>query len=543
MKSRLAIFLIFLNLHLVFSDITLPAVISDGMVLQSDAVVPIWGWGKSGDGVSVSFDNQVIKGTVDKSGRWRVDFKPLQPSSVERDMTIMVGNQKKVLHDVVVGEVWLAAGQSNMQVHLDESSRKTIDPKDQPIANAIKRELTQHFDPLIRQIRVPTATSYDQEKENFIGNWAKADSHRNKIPFSSVAYYYAKELRAKLKVPVGVIVTAWGAKKIQPFIPATQYKKSPSFAKYYQDEMDKMKSNIATYNHVEEEKKYKTILAKWELKVKQAQDQGKKPPKQPQQNFPQDNPNFPGTIYNAMINPLVPYAIRGAIWYQGESNAKYLKANVFGYDQYLEQLIDGLRERWGQGEFPFYYCQLAQFRDPSEQPVDHDDWVTICNDMRKALTLNNVGMAVLNDCGEIRDIHPRNKVDPGKRLALWALAKTYGQSDLVFSGPLYKSYTIQKNKVNITFDHTGDGLMIARKHLLNPAKPVDEELQGFQIRSADGAWKWAKAKITSNSSIEVWHPEVSQPEEVRYAWATNPERANLYNKAGLPTSVFSTKSP
>jgi sialate O-acetylesterase len=521
--------------------VDLPAVIADGMVLQRQAPVPIWGWGKAGDAVSVSFAGETVKGSVKTDGRWCVYLKPLEASSVNQPMTITVGADSITLNDVVVGEVWLASGQSNMQVTLDESSRKTMDPEDGPVAWAVKEELTRHFDPLIRQLKVPTATSYDKELSRFDGIWAKADSQENKHQFSAVGYYFAKELRTNIEVPVGIIVAAWGAKKIQPFIPSSQYKKNPAMAKYYNDEMARMKDRIAAYDPVKEDARYKAILEKWRERVKKAEAAGKWPPRQPRQYFPQNNPNFPSTIYNAMINPLVPYAIRGVIWYQGESNCKYLKANVFSYDVYLRNLADGWRDRFGQGDFPIYYCQLAQFRTAPTEPVDSNDWVTVCNDMRKALNHKNMGMAVLNDCGEVRDIHPRNKIDAGKRLALWALARDYGHKDLIYSGPLYRSHAISSGKATIQFDSVGDGLMTARKHLLEPAKPVDEELQGFQICGKDRQWKWAKAKITGKNSVEVWHPDVTAPDEVRYAWASNPANANLYNKAGLPTSVFSTK--
>lgn len=527
--------------HQAFADLKLPAVISDGMVLQRDAKVPIWGWGEAGKTVTVSFAGQSTKGMVNADGTWRVDLKALDASSENRSLTITVGEEKVTLKEVLVGEVWLASGQSNMQMNLAESTRKTLDKKDQQVAWTIKEEIAKNLDPMIRQLKAPIKTSYDQPLNNFEARWIKADNEKDKHQFSAVSYFFARELRKELKVPVGIILAAWGAKQIQPFIPPSQYRKDPALSKYYDDKMVKIKAQIDAYDDAAEEKKFKAIMERWHERARKAKAEGKWPPNIPKRWYPQNNPNFPGTIYNAMINPMVPYAIRGAIWYQGESNAKHPKAMGFDYETYLRALIDGLREQWGQGDFPFYYCQLAQFRDASTEPIESNFWVDVCNDMRKVLDHKNVGMAVLNDVGEVRDIHPRNKIDPGKRLALWALAKNYGRSDLEFSGPLYQSHRIEDGKVIVSFSHVGKGLMTARKNLHWGTKPVEEELQGFQICGKDRQWKWAKAEIKGPDSVAVWHPDIKTPDEVRYAWAQNPEKANLYNKAGLPTSVFSTK--
>ena len=238
-----------------------------------------------------------------------------------------------------------------------------------------------------------------------------------------------------------------------------------------------------------------------------------------------------------MIHPVAKYAIKGALWYQGESNRA---RDPDQYRKRLQTLITGWREVWDQGDFPFYYCQLASYTEAPTEPVAEDGWVTVCDQMRLAMSLKNTGMAVLNDIGEANDIHPRNKIDAGKRLAFWALAQDYGRTDISFSGPVYESHVIKEDKVTISFKYAEDGLMTARKHLLEPAKEMGESLGGFQILGEDGKWKWANAKIINDNQVIVTHPQVKQPVEVRYAWAANPNRANLYNKSGLPTSVFST---
>ena len=286
---------------------------------------------------------------------------------------------------------------------------------------------------------------------------------------------------------------------------------------------------------------HKKQLAEWEEKKKAAAAAGKKfKQRQPRPiPDPAKSNRIPSTLYNGMIAPLVPYAVKGAIWYQGESNAKYQNDN---YQKHFTALIEGWRTAWAQDRLDFYFCQLAQFRDPAKTPLDNDGWVNVIyQQFLTALAVPNTGMAVLNDIGEANDIHPHNKVDAGKRLSLWALAKTYGTGLNVYSGPLYKSSKIEGSKVIVTFDSVGSGLMTGKKHLLDPVVEVQEELKHFQIKGADNQWKWATAKIISKDSVEVSHPEISAPVEVRYAWAPNAKGANLYNKEGIPASCFKTK--
>ncbi|MBI1337931.1 MAG: 9-O-acetylesterase [Phycisphaera sp.] len=531
------LFSLLLGFGPVFAAVNVPSVISDGMVLQREREVPIWGWGRAGDKVSVSFAGQTVEGVVAKDGSWKVVLEPLKASAENRSMTIAVGSDRLEIKDVVVGEVWVCSGQSNMAMNLKGCSQKRENPTYQPVADAIAGELGSSLDPLIRQITVRAATSYNKELSNFEGAWIKADSADSKMSFTAVGYFFAKELRAKLNVPIGLLACPWGGRKIQPFIPTTQYKKNPALAKYYDGEMATVGPAMENYDSDAMEARYNKSVEIWKQRAEQAKKEGTKPPRQPRKSFaPDKNPDLPGTLYNAMVNPLIPYAIRGALWYQGESNAPGAEKAEFSYETYLRNLVDGWRDRWGQGDFPFYYCQLAQF----EKPINKNGWIVVCNDMRKAMDQKNVGMAVLNDIGEPEEVHSRNKVDVGKRLALWALAKDYG-FDLVCSGPIYKSSTITGNEVVIQFDSVGEGLMVARKHLLEPAKPVDEELSGFEICGQDGQWKVAKAKISGKAQVTVWHPDIAHPVAVRYAWASNPATANLYNQSGLPTSLFSTK--
>ena len=541
MKRILTLFIaITCSIFPVLAAIELPAVISSGMVLQRDIKAPIWGYGAKGTEVKVNFAGQSHTTKIGSNGMWMIRLNPLSASAQSRVMKIEVGSETIELSDIVVGEVWVCSGQSNMGFTVESSAKKTRDPIDQPVADFITAHKKTARDPLLRQITVPAATSYDKEQKTFNGTWFASTSEENNNKFTATGYFFALELRKALKVPVGLLKCSWGGKKIQPFISSTQYKNVPKLKAYYQAAWTKLEKNMSTYSPKKAEEKYQAALAKWKDRVKKAKERKQKAPRKPRKAAdPQEDPNFPSTLYNAMINPLVPFGIKGAIWYQGESNAQS-DSDARMYSEFLEALATGWRTRWGQGDFPLYYCQLAKFRKASPEPMDENRWVTVCDQMRRTLSFKNTGMAVLNDCGEVSDIHPRNKVDVGKRLSLWALAKDYGQSDLVYSGPLYKSSSTQGNKVTISFTSVGDGLMAARKHLLDPAKPVSEDLGGFQICGVDKKWKWAKAKIITSSEVEIFHPDINNPTEVRYAWSPNPANANLYNKSGLPTSCFST---
>jgi len=243
-------------------------------------------------------------------------------------------------------------------------------------------------------------------------------------------------------------------------------------------------------------------------------------------------------LYNGMLSAVVPYAIKGAIWYQGESNAGYMTEH---YEDYFSAMIRSWRKEWGRGDFPFYWAQLANFRDPNADPLEEDGWASICDQQRRTLKLPNTGMAVLIDIGEAKDIHPRNKPDVGKRLALWALAKDYGIDVPAYSGPLYKISEVKGSKILLRFSQVGSGLMVGSKNLMDDAVEIDEPLKRFQICGKNRAWQWADAMIVSKDTIEVSHPEIAEPVVVRYAWSSNPEGANLYNKEGLPASLFTTE--
>jgi sialate O-acetylesterase len=273
--------------------------------------------------------------------------------------------------------------------------------------------------------------------------------------------------------------------------------------------------------------KYKEDLAKWSEAARKARGAGTPVPPRPGEPLGSTHPWAPAGLYNAMVAPLVPYGIRGAIWYQGESNA----GRAYQYRELFPTMIRSWWNNWGQGEFPFLFVQLANFKDAKPEPGD-SDWAELREAQTMTLSLPNTGMAVITDIGDAKDIHPKNKQDVGKRLALWALARTYGK-DVIYSGPLYKSMEVKGNKIVLHFDHV-DGGLVAQGEAGNPT------LKGFSIAGPDRKFVWAQARIEGDTVV-VSSDKVAEPLAVRYAWADNPP-CSLYNQAGLPAAPFRTDS-
>ena len=427
------------------ADVRLPGVIGDNMVLQQGIEAPIWGWAEPGDTVTVTFAGQTKTATADKKGKWRITLDPLKASSKGQPLAVQskIDKRQATIENVLVGEVWVCSGQSNMAMSVGR-------------ANNAKAESASATLPKIRMMTVPRLSA-KTPKDNCKGAWTVC-SPAAVGQFSATAFFFGRKLHKELNVPVGLINSSVGGTPIEAWT----------------------------------------------------------------------GPNNSGALYNGMIAPLVPYAIRGTIWYQGERNAK--GRNPSRYADQLAAMIRGWRGVWGQardgGDFPFIYVQLPNFKQPQTKPVEIDGWVLVQEAMLKTLKVPNTGMAVTIDVGDARNIHPKNKQDVGKRLALWALAKTYGK-DIVYCGPLYKSMTRQADKIILKFDCVGGGLL-AR----------GSRLKGFAIAGADKKFVWADAKIEGDT-IVVTGSGVKTPAAVRYAWAPNPT-CNLYNKEGLPASPFRT---
>lgn len=532
MKNRVTnytLLLLFVN-SILLAEIKLPAIFSDGMVLQQKQEVPVWGWAAEGTQVELTFNGQSKTAISDASGKWMLTLDALQASSVGQEMKLTVGDETRIIKDVLVGEVWLCSGQSNMDFKMELLAKPAKSIQYRTASSYIKEEIAKANDPLFRQILVKRNPSPLEVQTEFTGEWKSSNPENTKL-FTATGYFFGRELREKLNVPVALIKSAWGGTRVEPWIPELGYRSEPSMAIFFDKRLQRLKDNLAKYDPVKAKALHEAALKEWKDNGKQG-----RAPRKPV--HPALNHRSPAALYNGMINPLVPYAIKGVIWYQGEAN---IRGKVEEYELYFSTLINTWRKIWKQGDFPFYYVQLANFRDVNENPLDEDPWSSIQDQQRRVLKLPNTGMAVINDIGEANDIHPRNKIDVGKRLASWALTKDYGQAATAYSGPLYKSHTIEGDKVIITFDHIGSGLMVGEKDVLNPTVPVDEPLARFQICGADRKWVWGNAKIINANQVEVSHPEIKEPTIVRYAWSSNPEGANLYNKEGFPASLFTTE--
>lgn len=497
---------------LLLAELSVPHFFSDHMVLQRERAAAVWGKADAGTEVSVSFKGKSASAKAAADGKWKVQIETGAADAAGAVLTISAGKDKIEIQDVLVGEVWFASGQSNMFYTVGRS----------PEYAGLVAE-SKH--PALRMFNAPLVTAADNQ-EDIEGTWA-ASTPETVPNFSAVAFFFARKLHLELGVPVGVIKSAWGGKPVETFTSREALNTLPGTKAL----VDATMKAEAEYDQAKAQAAYEANLAKWKETMAAAKgksaDQRKRLPKKPDApKRPLLTEGKPGVLYAAMIHPFVGYTMRGAIWYQGEGNAK---PGAVPYDQTLPLMIGDWRKRWGD-EFSFYYMQLANFHAPSTAPGTPDPWALCQDRMRLVLgTTPKTGMAIINDVGEANDIHPKNKKDPGERLARWALAKDYGK-DIVYSGPLFKSSVTNDATIRVSFDQSGTGL-----------KSRDGgPLKRFEVAGADKVWHWAEAKIDGTDSVIVSSPEVKAPVAVRYAWAANPEGANLVNSEGLPASIFRT---
>jgi sialate O-acetylesterase len=495
-----------------WGELSLPNFFSDHMVLQRDHSASIWGTATPDTRVSVDFKGQTASVNADDDGHWQVAVATGAADASGETLTVRSGSESVKINDVVVGEVWFASGQSNMVF----SMNRVPDYAD-VIANSDY--------PTIRMFNAPTVTAV-QPQHNIDGEWTLC-SPETTPGYSAVAFFFARKLHTELGIPVGVIKSAWGGKPVETFTSREALGTLPGTKAL----VDAAERADASYDDAKAQVAYQSRLDQWEAAVadrrKQPAAERKALPRKPAKpKRPLDTEGKPGVLFNSMINPFVGYTMRGAIWYQGEANAK---AGAVPYDLTLPLMIRDWRQRWGD-DFSFYFVQLANFREPSTEPGTPDLWALLQDRMRRILdTTPKTGMAVINDVGEAKDIHPKNKKDPGERLARWALAQDYGR-DVIYSGPLYKSGEVTGGAIRVTFDHSGDRLRSRN----------DGKLGRFEIAGKDRVWHWADAKVDGNDSVLVSSADVPAPVAVRYAWAANPHGANLINSDGLPASVFRT---
>ena len=458
MNKRLSYFvaslLVVLGTFQVRADVTLPKVLSDHMVLQRDRPLPIWGWADPEEQITVKLDDATATAQADGQGNWKVVLPAVKADGKAHSLTI-AGKNKIELADILIGDVWIGSGQSNMEFSMAGSigGKEAVAAADCPQVRLLHVEKVQTPQPA-KDIVVFTGARRVKDQPPpppATGPAWKVCSPQTVPNFSAVLYYFGQRLHTEIKVPVGLINSSWGGSGIEP----------------------------------------------WTVSGEKG-----------------------GGMYNAMIAPVKPFAVRGAIWYQGESNI----GNGLAYADKMKALIEGWRKAWNY-EFPFYFVQIAPFSGyKTTLPPLWEAQVA-------SLKIPATGMAVTTDLVEnIKDIHPRQKFEVGNRLALWALAKDYGKQDLVYSGPLYKSMKVEGSKIRLAFAHVGSGLKS------RDGKPLAE----FEIAGADDKFVPAEAAI-DGTAVVVQAQEVTAPTQVRFGWR-NEANPNLLNAEGLPASPFQSNN-
>lgn len=630
------VLVIFVLVSLVtISQVKLPQLVSDGMVLQRDVELKIWGWSSPSENISIQFLETTYETQANENGEWEV-LIPKQKAGGPYEMIISASNTI-ILNDILIGDVWVCSGQSNMELTMQRVSWVYPD------------EIADSENNYIRHFEVPDKYDFKEPQKDLTGGkWVKANP-QYVLDFSAVGYFFAKELYDKYQVPIGLINSSLGGSPAQAWLSEESLKQLPGYydeAKRFRDDslieeiessdqermndwyskLDKKDEGFKTWykpdvdlsdwprmnvpGHWSDtdlgdvngvvwfrkdlelpsslaEKKAELILGaivdadstfingiyvgnttyrypprryqvpqgilkqgKNSIVIRVVNSSGKGGfvfDKDYEIQFDKDTIDLKGEwyyklgatmeplasqtfirwkplgLYNAMINPLINYKMKGVIWNQGESNASKPK----DYTELMTTLINDWRNKWGQGDFPFLFVQLASFMESKDQPSE-SNWALLREAQLNTLSVKNTGMAVTIDIGEWNDIHPLNKKDVGKRLALAAQKIAYGE-DVVYSGPIYSSMTIKGNKIILSFDNIGSGLVTKG----------DGPLKQFAIAGADKRFVWANAEILDNMVI-VYSDEIENPIAVRYAWADNPEGANLFNKEGLPASPFRT---
>lgn len=639
-NTTLFFFLLIFSFQTAKANVKLPRIFSSNMVLQQGMEIPVWGWADNGERITVEFNKEIARTVADGNGKWKVKLSA-QEYGGPYTMTVK-GKNIVTFYNILIGDVWVCSGQSNMEWRVDQS-------------NNAKEEVAAANYPEIRLFTVPKTVAQFPEDDISSGEWVEC-SPETIAGFSAVGYFFGRELHNSLDIPIGLLHTSWGGTVAETWTSAETIKDDPDFRemlvelqqmnleKYKEQKLEEVKKilggELPTEDKGMEEGKpvwsaldfndssWKTIKTPtyWEAQgymdidgigwyrkeIQLSEDQtksnltlhlgkiddsditfingieiGKTENKydeervytinkkyiQPGKNMivvrvddtggnggiwgDPDNqfiaignekmdisgdwkfkiskasvsavnigPNsYPTLLFNGMINPLLPFGIKGVIWYQGESNASRAKQ----YQRVFPNLINDWRNHWNQGDFPFLFVSLANYMQPVETPSE-SEWAELREAQTKTLSLPNTGMAVTIDIGEAGNIHPKNKQDVGKRLALNALQIAYNK-EVVNSGPMFEAADFKDGKAFITFSETGSGLEVKDKY---------GYLKGFTIAGSDRKFHWAKAELVDSTTVVVYSEKVDSPAAVRYGWANNPDDVNLYNKEGLPANPFRT---
>lgn len=502
------------------AKVRLHSVFSDNMVLQRDQPITIFGEANPGELLTIQFAGIILSVNAGKDGFWSVDL-PSQGIDKKGKTLIVAGENVIELHHILIGDVWLCSGQSNMEFALrDCDDSAAVAAADYP---------------LVRFVRIPY-TCKDRPQRDIDTEqlqWSVC-SPSTAADCSAVGFYFARKIVKEVDVPIGILISSVGGTNIEKWMPQPSFARNPLLKEYQQKVdgwMQQYQSDLIIFQ---------TPMKRWIKEVNKALKANDEIPQTPYLPL---HPSMPGSkygggqfshLYNGMIAPLHRLKIKGALWYQGENNGE----EEVTYTEKKRELIASWRQEWGV-DFPFYFVQLSSWLASTNLPNEERRGWQYCRSGQLACVneIPNTGMAVTYDIGDAEDIHPKNKMDVGERLALWALARDYGQK-VVYSGPLFKSAVQEEGRMRVLFEHTGSGLMTGcKKGVMPVTEDIGGELRRFAIAGEDKQWHWADATIQDDCVI-VSSPKVSRPVAVRYAFSMNPEGANLYNREGLPASPF-----
>ncbi len=493
-----AILFLFLPSYFLSGDeLKLATLFADHMVLQRDKPVPVWGWAGVGEQITVEFAGQKKTTIANADGKWIARLDPLTANEQPQSLTVR-GSTTLTVNDVLIGEVWLGSGQSNMAMSVSRSLN-------------FEQEKAAGEYPLIRMFKEGSKSAREPQMQGK-GAW-EICSPETVGGFSATLYFFGREIHRELKLPVGLINSSVGGTPIEAWIASDAQHSQNELKPFFQE----LRKRDVAFDEAKVKADYQKSLAKWEEQRAKAKADKKPQPARPRDPLEvRERKADVGGLFNGKISPLIPYAVRGGLWYQGEANAQEGKSKFYQYQ--LPLLISDWRTRWGE-ELPFAWVQLPNFGRTGET------WMEVREAMLKTLKLPKTGMAITIDIGDAKDIHPKNKQEVGRRLSLWALGDVYGVKLPSSSGPLPAGHELKGSEIAVSFNHADGGL-----------KSLGSELKGFEVAGQDKQWKPAKARIDGNCIIAS-NDEIQAPVAVRYSWAALPD-GNLVNAHGLPASPF-----
>jgi hypothetical protein len=508
MKRLLATLLLVSPAPFATAAVRLPALFSKHLVLQAGRPAPVWGWADPGEAVTVAFAGQSHTTTADAGGKWRVNLRPLAVSDTPGVLKVSSPANTLQVEDVLVGDVWLCSGQSNMGWRVSQSRDAA-------------REIAAADHPRLRMFFVQSGTALEPQ-DDCKGVW-KVCTPQTAGEFSATAYYFGRELQAARGQPLGLINSSVGGTPVESWTSLAVQQGRPELQSLF----EKWAQDLAEHDGPEAATRRAELEAKWKEDVAKAKAAGRPAPRRPEgPGRPRLHNHHPGNLFNGKIAPLIPFALTGAIWYQGESNANPAERAAL-YDFMFGLMIRDWRERWGQGDFPFAWVQLPNFMAAKPEAVpENENWPILRHSQTRTLALPRTGQTINLDIGEANDIHPANKQDIGKRLALWARAEVYGEK-IPWHGPVFTRLTVDGSRARLHFRAT-EGLRTT------DGQPP----RAFALAGVDLVWRNAEAVI-EGGQIVLSHSDVPAPFAVRYAWANNPP-VNLTDATGLPAAPFRT---